>query len=335
MTRKRIPDETEKEVLVRSGRRCAICFGLKGSLDEVQGQIAHLDRDHSNNKLENLAYLCLPCHDKYDTRTSQSKGFTIKEVKHYRDMLYKRIEEMRRGRNGEDKDNATKITTFVQLAQAIWELLSKNGRAFTSFGPNSGAESAAPVRWDLQLWEEAKKEIILPNNRKIQALIERHFNLVPNEYRAIFTEMSTHIYAFEKHCENPTLDYREHQFPEEFAQVIDQVCVQAQETQDRLVEIEGWLLENLLGNDLPVDEGYIIGSVLRGFFAGADVDVFLLLGDRTSEEIKASIKKLTVIKRRFLLTFGMQLHVIVFSHPERDDFYSFLEHLQQKRAFIH
>jgi hypothetical protein len=52
-----------------------------------QGQIAHLDKDPSNNALDNLAFLCLAHHDQYDSSTRQSKGLTIEEVKHYRTEL--------------------------------------------------------------------------------------------------------------------------------------------------------------------------------------------------------------------------------------------------------
>ncbi len=330
MARKNIPDDTTKEVLVLSGRRCCLCFGLKRTFEEVQGQIAHLDRDNSNHKLDNLAYLCLPCHDKYDSKTSQSKGFTIKEAKHYRDMLYKQVNNIRQN----EVEHASKIINFTQLSQEIWLLLSKNGRAFTSYGPNSSADSAAPVRWDLQIWEEAKREIILPNNRDIQRLIEQYFDLVPKEHKAIFEQMSAHIYAFEKHCENENLDYSENQFPEEFARLLDKVCMENEDQGKKLAEIENWLLEKFSENGVPVQHGYIIGSALRGLFEGADVDVFLLLGDKTSKEIKTSIRKLELIEQQFLPMLGRKLHSIVFSLPEQDGFFSFLENLSQKRAFI-
>ncbi|MDH7972128.1 hypothetical protein QH494_08010 [Sphingomonas sp. AR_OL41] len=37
--------------------------------------------------MDNLAYLCLDHHDQYDSRRSQSKGFTVGEVKQYRSEL--------------------------------------------------------------------------------------------------------------------------------------------------------------------------------------------------------------------------------------------------------
>lgn len=88
----------EQEVLEKSARRCCLCFGLNGDLTVKKGQIAHLDHNHQNNKVINLAFLCLAHHDEYDTRTSQSKSWTIQEVKHYRKALYTEIENLR-GRN--------------------------------------------------------------------------------------------------------------------------------------------------------------------------------------------------------------------------------------------
>jgi hypothetical protein len=94
--RKRIPQEVETEVLVRSRRRCCICYGLKQDLKEKRGQIAHLDQDPSNPDFDNLTYLCLDHHDQYDSRTSQSKGLTEREVKEYRHRLYEKVAQMDR-----------------------------------------------------------------------------------------------------------------------------------------------------------------------------------------------------------------------------------------------
>lgn len=87
MPRKRILEDVQTRVLTRSRRRCCICFGLNRDTSIKQGQIAHLDKDSSNNSEDNLAFLCLNCHDRYDSRTSQSKNFTIGEVKGFRSEL--------------------------------------------------------------------------------------------------------------------------------------------------------------------------------------------------------------------------------------------------------
>lgn len=94
--RRTIPKSTETEVLTKSRRRCCICFGLSNDIRIKTGQIAHLDKDCSNNNPDNLAFLCLKHHDEYDSRTSQSKGFTEKEVKKYREDLFDSISQSKK-----------------------------------------------------------------------------------------------------------------------------------------------------------------------------------------------------------------------------------------------
>jgi hypothetical protein len=99
MARKGISDKTEAQVLTASRRRCCLCYYLDQIKTVRRGQIAHLDRDSSNSAFENLAFLCLEHHDWYDSRTSQSKGASQTEVRHWRDKLYARYpktEAMRR-----------------------------------------------------------------------------------------------------------------------------------------------------------------------------------------------------------------------------------------------
>ena len=92
MPRKRIPSNILNEVLLRSRRRCAICFGLNFDTKISRGQIAHIDQDNNNSDFENLVFLCFNHHDEYDSTTRQSKGITCGEVKHFRDELYTYIQ---------------------------------------------------------------------------------------------------------------------------------------------------------------------------------------------------------------------------------------------------
>ena len=92
MARKPIPDDTQNAILLKSRRRCCLCFWLKG-IDEVQkGQIAHLDQDNANPAEENLAFLCFDHHDDYDGTTRLAKGLKPNEVRHWRDELYREME---------------------------------------------------------------------------------------------------------------------------------------------------------------------------------------------------------------------------------------------------
>jgi hypothetical protein len=85
--RTRIPPDVVADVLTTCRRRCCNCYALRGDQSEKKGQVAHLDHDSSNKALENLAFLCLKHHDQYDSRTSQSKGLTIEELKLFRTEL--------------------------------------------------------------------------------------------------------------------------------------------------------------------------------------------------------------------------------------------------------
>jgi hypothetical protein len=81
--RKPLRPQVETDVLIECARRCCLCYGLEGDFSEKKGQIAHLDRDRTNNRKSNLAWLCQPHHDEYDTERRQTKGITITEVKRY------------------------------------------------------------------------------------------------------------------------------------------------------------------------------------------------------------------------------------------------------------
>lgn len=119
-----IAPEVVADVVAASRRRCCLCYALRTDTSEKKGQIAHLDRNPSNGAADNLAFLCLEHHDQYDSRTSQSKGLTIEEVKRYRTELLAFL-----GRNlsptdaeteGEDDDEQTRA------ADRRWSYLQRS-----------------------------------------------------------------------------------------------------------------------------------------------------------------------------------------------------------------
>lgn len=81
-------------MLSKSRRRCCLCFHLEHDLGVKEGQLAHLDHDPFNSIESNLVWLCLPHHNQYDSRTSQSKGLTREEVEEARDRLYNVVREL-------------------------------------------------------------------------------------------------------------------------------------------------------------------------------------------------------------------------------------------------
>lgn len=92
MSRKAVSDSVQTNLLLKSRRRCCICFWLQGIDDIKRGQIAHLDQDHENADESNLVFLCLEHHDEYDGKTSVSKGLRENEVRRWRDELYREME---------------------------------------------------------------------------------------------------------------------------------------------------------------------------------------------------------------------------------------------------
>ncbi len=77
MARKKIPPKVSSELLVANRHACCVCQS-KGV------QIHHIDEDSSNNSIENLAALCLPCHDQASMQIGLSKKLRAEEIKIYK-----------------------------------------------------------------------------------------------------------------------------------------------------------------------------------------------------------------------------------------------------------
>lgn len=93
--RARTPKKTETDVLVDCRRVCCLCYGLNQDPREKRGQLAHINHNRTDNRYQNLAWLCLFHHDEYDGSTSQSKGLTPQELRVYLDMTYQAVRDGR------------------------------------------------------------------------------------------------------------------------------------------------------------------------------------------------------------------------------------------------
>lgn len=87
--RAHVPRSTETGVLFASRRRCCLCLYIDGIDVEQNGQLAHLSRNAADPRFDNLVWLCTKHHDAYDSRRSQTKGYTSGEIRGYRDRLYR------------------------------------------------------------------------------------------------------------------------------------------------------------------------------------------------------------------------------------------------------
>jgi hypothetical protein len=79
--RKKLSKNLEAKILLACARRCALCWVVNFDGNEKHGQLAHIDRDPSNNDEDNLVWLCLTHHSIYDSKSSEHKNYTALEIK--------------------------------------------------------------------------------------------------------------------------------------------------------------------------------------------------------------------------------------------------------------
>jgi len=80
---RKISAQVQQQILFKSKRKCPICF-VNGVTEPQQGDIAHINRDPSNNSLDNLVYLCLKHHAELD----REDGLNVDDLKAARVALY-------------------------------------------------------------------------------------------------------------------------------------------------------------------------------------------------------------------------------------------------------
>jgi hypothetical protein len=111
--------------------------------------------------------------------------------------------------------------SFDAVCRRLKPILEDNGRIFRDFGPNSGADSDGPVRFNLSAWYELRAKRILPNNSLIAEIVCEHRHLIPKEHEALFDKLLSHIDAFGAHVANENVEYSAHQFPKRIMEVIE------------------------------------------------------------------------------------------------------------------
>lgn len=82
-----IPNDLATEVQFASDRTCCIC-NIRGKFT----QIHHIDSNPSNNTFENLAVLCLQCHNETEIKGGFGRKLSPHLVRKYRDEWLKDIE---------------------------------------------------------------------------------------------------------------------------------------------------------------------------------------------------------------------------------------------------
>lgn len=86
-----VPPDDAADVLFRHDHTCCICRERGKHV-----QIHHIDEDPSNHALENLAVLCLQCHNDTQIRGGFGRKFSAAEVTRFRDDWVTRVADRRR-----------------------------------------------------------------------------------------------------------------------------------------------------------------------------------------------------------------------------------------------
>ncbi len=124
-----------------------------------------MDHDASNSDFSNLVFLCLDHHDEFDSRPSQSKGFTIGEVKKYRDRLYQKLGTIDTALRTSDVDS-NQAHLSSELAEELKHVVRRaKGKMDFLYQP-----------WHLKLQIEEKPELFAyksPSGSDGVCLIER------------------------------------------------------------------------------------------------------------------------------------------------------------------
>lgn len=225
----------------------------------------------------------------------------------------------------------SKPQTYRNLKKAaapILKLMNDNKRVFENFGPNSGAGTVGPYRNYLEVWEEQKTTRIIPNNRKIEKILTHIKELSETESIEI-SKMLNHIAAFEKHCEEPTFDYSETQFPQSFSHLITQYRPPRKQVhKPRTIKHIEWIDNKLSSSDIEFGARILFGSSLVTN-EGNDVDVLIRTKTNQREDIQNQAKFWMELKSDFRKAFSKNLHLTVFSELESDHFDKFLNKIPE------
>lgn len=107
-----VPKDISAKVLFLSDRTCCVCC-IKGK----PIQIHHIDGDDTNNEIDNLATLCLGCHNETQIRGGFHRKLGAELIKLYRDNWYSVVSSKRTG------DIKSSIVQSENKDKIRWQIL--------------------------------------------------------------------------------------------------------------------------------------------------------------------------------------------------------------------
>ena len=149
--------------------------------DSYIGETAHIvpfavGRDMT---YENLILLCRNCHKQADDyRAKNPDGLRMQ-------LINWRVEREREIR----QIFSNSYKTFEELRNEVKPLLERNGEIFEDYGPDNSSPEVHV------LWKKFEPEIII-NNNKIELLLDKNKNLLPDHQKQIVSDFRRHAREF-------------------------------------------------------------------------------------------------------------------------------------------
>ena len=226
-------------------------------------------------------------------------------------------------------NSSKKYKTLSKAARDIRPLMDDNRRIFTAFGPNTSSGNTDELRHDYEVWEQLKLDQIVPNNDSILSILNRVKKL-DNREELVVSAMKSHVQAFKKHCEDPSFDYSQNQFPIAFSDLILSYCSSGE---NNLEKYKTWIVEKSKIKKANIDAAYIFGSALYGA-ESTDVDLLIKTKATKVEDIKVDSDFYEKLKERFYLELGLKLHLKVYSELEKRSYDAFKAKLAKTERII-
>jgi len=119
MTRKRVEKELANKIMYESAYVCAIC-------QKPQGQIHHIDGDHSNNAEKNLIFLCLSHHGEAHSKGTMNRNLGPIELAHAKNKWCSTIWKRREVASTLDGQLSQHGTSSISSLGVTWAYINHN-----------------------------------------------------------------------------------------------------------------------------------------------------------------------------------------------------------------
>jgi len=161
---------------------------------------------NERDEFENIVLLCPTCHSIIDKNPTQFTESTIKEWKlnHEDSIRYLFVEQ--------------KFKSRAEIRRYLEPILAENRYIFENFGPNSDNALNDQLATEL-IWDKMARTKLLPNNRKIEKVIEINQDLLQGNENRLFAEFKIHREEFEYNKVSGDVNATAPTFPENFENI--------------------------------------------------------------------------------------------------------------------